>query len=114
MPHFCMTQFCEGFVKASVRISQRITHLSPWKGDGTTCSGCHLQAIERERSLGVVNVEKCPFHQGEITSLVAFSDVITSWVDGGRAVEVVYLDFSKAFKCEGLNFRIYYKISQKK
>ena len=42
-------------------------------------------------------MEKCPFHQGEITSLVAFSDVITSWVDGGRAVEVVYLDFSKAF-----------------
>jgi len=48
MPHFCMTQFCEGFVKASVRISQRITHLSPWKGDGTTCSGCHLQAMVRE------------------------------------------------------------------
>jgi len=24
-------------------------HLHPWKGDGTTCSGCHLQAIGKEK-----------------------------------------------------------------
>ena len=32
-----------------------------------------------------------------ISKLVAFCDIITSWVVEGRAVGVVYLDFSKAF-----------------
>ena len=32
-----------------------------------------------------------------MTNLVAFYDVITGWVDGGRAVDAVYLDFSRAF-----------------
>jgi len=31
------------------------------------------------------------------TNSVAFCDVITGWVDGERAVDVVYLDFSTAF-----------------
>ena len=32
-----------------------------------------------------------------ITDLIAFWDEMTSWVDEGRAVDVIYPDFSKAF-----------------
>ncbi|KAF4804353.1 RNA-directed DNA polymerase from mobile element jockey-like protein [Turdus rufiventris] len=39
-------------------------------------------------------------------SLIAFYDEIISWMDDGRAVDIVYLDFSKAFNTVSHNILI--------
>ncbi|RMC04201.1 hypothetical protein DUI87_19020 [Hirundo rustica rustica] len=33
-----------------------------------------------------------------LTNLIAFSDETTTWMNEGRAVDIVYLNFSKAFR----------------
>lgn len=47
----------------------------------------------------MVRSSHCEFTKGKLclSSLMAFSDRTTDWVEKGRAVDIVYLGFSKAF-----------------
>ena len=38
-----------------------------------------------------------------LTNLIAFHDGVTGWLEEGRAVDVFYLDFSKAFEAVSHN-----------
>ena len=53
----------------------------------------HLQGnqVIRPSQHGFMKDRSC------LTNLISFYDKVTCWVDEGKAVDVVYLDFSKTF-----------------
>jgi len=55
-----------------------------------------IKQVEEKK---VVRSSQHRFTKGKscLNNLIAFYDGMTGWVDEGRAVDVVYFDFSKAF-----------------
>lgn len=78
----------------------------PGDSDGTTCLGCHLQASGRENIYIRNSQHEFSRRKSCLTNLVAFCNAMTSWVDEGRAEDVVYLDFNKAFDNISYNIHV--------
>lgn len=60
--------------------------LNPWKGNGAPHSRGHLNHRRNKKFI-------------QLTNIIIFYKETTNWMDEGRAVDIVYLDFSKASGC---------------
>jgi len=64
-----------------------------------------IKQVEEKK---IIRSSQCGFTKRKscLTNLIAFYDGMSGWVDEGRAVDVVYLDFSKAFEPVSCNILI--------
>ncbi|PKU43592.1 rna-directed dna polymerase from mobile element jockey-like [Limosa lapponica baueri] len=67
-----------------------------------------LDVISKHKEQEVTGSGQHRFTKGKscLTNLIAFYDVKTGWLDEGRAADVIYLDFSKAFDTVSHNLLI--------
>ena len=55
----------------------------------------------------IIRTSQYLFTKGKslLTNVIAFQNIMTSWVVEGRAVNIIYLDFSRAFDTVSHNIR---------
>ena len=72
-------------------------------GHGVDCLECDTRCVQESEG---IRPSKRGFMKGRscLTNLISFYDLVTRLVDEGKAVDVVYLDFNKAFDMVSYSF----------
>ena len=80
-------------------------HLSLWEGNGENLPESISKYMKDKKVMGS---SQQGFTKGRtcLTNLITFYNDMTSLVDKGRAVDTIYLDFSKAFDISSYNIII--------